>query len=578
MLWSFLKQHKKAKIIVFMSSCKQVKFVYEMFSKLRPGIAMLSLYGTLSQDRRVTVYNEFLRKPNVVLFATDIASRGLDFPEVQWVLQLDCPEDVVAYIHRAGRTARFDAKGDNLLVLLPSEREGMLKELQVRNFEISTYFGCPSKFYIMNILPFQNRQIPIEEIHIDPKYLFSPRLKMESFLAQKKDLKDTAQRAFIAYIKSVVLMKNKKIFKVDALNLDGFARSLGLVITPRVRFLDRLNKRKKKTTEFNFDADGETKKTLELGPSNAERVNKVTTFDSDAEEVDEEDEVDDGQVNGKKKLQTTTVDDDDSASSDDEDFMRVKRKNHGIDGEQDGGDGDNSDAPDEEEILHLPQSKKKLQAKPLTKASLAKKVLKKKIVANKKVVFDEEGEVKADPTKQLLSELGKTYEEEDAEGGIDIEKAKLLLREEDKFDKARFKELVKARKEKKMEKRLAKEKKKKQQQEGEDDESDADQEQDDFGSDEDGDEPDLSWLPDPDQIYGKSSGSDEDEEVFHRPPEKLIEKKKKRKQESAAEEEPEMEEEVVVKKPQKAKKRKPNLAEDLSLNEAEAIALKLLNG
>lgn len=132
MLWSFLKQHKKAKIIVFMSSCKQVKFVYEMFSKLRPGITMLALYGTLSQDRRVNVYNEFCTKANVVLFATDIASRGLDFPEVSWVLQLDCPEDAVAYIHRAGRTARFNAKGDNLLVLLPSEREGMLKELKVK--------------------------------------------------------------------------------------------------------------------------------------------------------------------------------------------------------------------------------------------------------------------------------------------------------------------------------------------------------------------------------------------------------------------------------------------------------------
>lgn len=142
MLWSFLKQHKKAKIIVFMASCKQVKFVYEIFSKLRPGISLLALYGTLSQDRRVNVYNEFMRKANVVLFATDIASRGLDFPEVNWVLQLDCPEDAVAYIHRAGRTARFNAKGDNLLVLLPSEREGMLKELKVRKMDLFKTGDC----------------------------------------------------------------------------------------------------------------------------------------------------------------------------------------------------------------------------------------------------------------------------------------------------------------------------------------------------------------------------------------------------------------------------------------------------
>ena len=43
----------------------------------------------------------------MVLVATDIAARGLDFPSVDWVVQLDCPEDVPAYIHRVGRTARY---------------------------------------------------------------------------------------------------------------------------------------------------------------------------------------------------------------------------------------------------------------------------------------------------------------------------------------------------------------------------------------------------------------------------------------------------------------------------------------
>ena len=45
----------------------------------------------------------------MVLFATDIAARGLDFPTIDWVVQLDCPEDVAAYIHRVGRTARYVA-------------------------------------------------------------------------------------------------------------------------------------------------------------------------------------------------------------------------------------------------------------------------------------------------------------------------------------------------------------------------------------------------------------------------------------------------------------------------------------
>ena len=46
-------------------------------------------------------------KTGSVLFATDIAARGLDFPTVKWVVQVDCPEDVDAYIHRVGRTARY---------------------------------------------------------------------------------------------------------------------------------------------------------------------------------------------------------------------------------------------------------------------------------------------------------------------------------------------------------------------------------------------------------------------------------------------------------------------------------------
>ena len=46
-------------------------------------------------------------KSGMVMFATDVAARGLDFPSLDWVVQLDCPEDAAAYIHRVGRTARY---------------------------------------------------------------------------------------------------------------------------------------------------------------------------------------------------------------------------------------------------------------------------------------------------------------------------------------------------------------------------------------------------------------------------------------------------------------------------------------
>lgn len=54
--------------------------------------------------------------------------------------------------------------------------------------------------------------------------LTSPQVKMEAFLAKDPNLKASAQRAFVAYFKSVFLMKDKDVFDINALNPDTFAR------------------------------------------------------------------------------------------------------------------------------------------------------------------------------------------------------------------------------------------------------------------------------------------------------------------------------------------------------------------
>lgn len=59
----------------------------------------------------------------------------LDFPAVNWVVQMDCPEDTNAYIHRVGRTARYRGGGESLLVLLPSE-EKMIDCLEEKKIPI----------------------------------------------------------------------------------------------------------------------------------------------------------------------------------------------------------------------------------------------------------------------------------------------------------------------------------------------------------------------------------------------------------------------------------------------------------
>ena len=256
-LYSFLKSHTSFKIIVFMSSCKQVKFVYEAFRRLRPGVPLMALYGRQKQLKRVAIYNDFCRKKAAILFCTDIAARGLDFPAIDWVVQLDCPEDANTYIHRVGRTARYEKDGKALLFLLPSEEEGMLDALKAK-------------------------KIPIEEIKVNPKKMVSIQGKLDAFCAQDPEMKHWAQRSFICYLRSIHLQSNKEIFDIHKLPTDEYANSLGLAQPPRIRFLQRAMKshsqQREKKKEESAESDQDSDDNVGGEESNSER-----------EEIDDED-------------------------------------------------------------------------------------------------------------------------------------------------------------------------------------------------------------------------------------------------------------------------------------------------
>lgn len=132
MLFSFLKLHQNQKVLVFFSSRKQVRFAYEAFRQLKVNPNLLEFHGKMEQNKRTAIYFQFVEKKSAVLFSTDISARGIDFPAVDWVVQVDCPEDVSTYIHRVGRTARYKSKGNALLFLLPSEAK-FLEKLAARN-------------------------------------------------------------------------------------------------------------------------------------------------------------------------------------------------------------------------------------------------------------------------------------------------------------------------------------------------------------------------------------------------------------------------------------------------------------
>lgn len=237
MLWSFIKSHLQSKTLIFLSSCKQVKFVHESFKRLRPGVPLKCLHGRMKQTQRMVVFFKFCEEKHSVLFATDIAARGLDFPAVDWVVQVDCPEDVPSYIHRVGRTARYTSGGRSVIFLSPSEAK-MIVELQTA-------------------------KIPIKVIKPNRDKIQAVSGPLAGLLSKDPDLKYMAQRAFITYLRSIHIRRDKEIFDVTKLPLDDYAVSLGLPTTPRIRFLKKgignasKNARFKRDDEVDFKHDND---------------------------------------------------------------------------------------------------------------------------------------------------------------------------------------------------------------------------------------------------------------------------------------------------------------------------------
>merc|ERR1712100_267165 len=75
------------------------------------GFSATCLHGQLAQPKRLGALNSFRSGKRDILVATDVASRGLDIPSVDLVINLDVPQNSKDYVHRVGRTARAGRSG-----------------------------------------------------------------------------------------------------------------------------------------------------------------------------------------------------------------------------------------------------------------------------------------------------------------------------------------------------------------------------------------------------------------------------------------------------------------------------------
>ena len=95
--------------IIFVPTCERAAHISGILTEL--GIQNVALHSLLSQNRRLASLGTFQSQQVRVLVATDVASRGLDVPEVDLVVNAELPRRAVDYVHRVGRTARAGRRG-----------------------------------------------------------------------------------------------------------------------------------------------------------------------------------------------------------------------------------------------------------------------------------------------------------------------------------------------------------------------------------------------------------------------------------------------------------------------------------
>lgn len=95
--------------IVFCNTCPGTQKMALLLRNL--GFSAIPLNGKMTQTKRLAALNKFKVKSSSVLIATDVASRGLDIPHVDVVINFDLPQHSKDYIHRVGRTARAGRYG-----------------------------------------------------------------------------------------------------------------------------------------------------------------------------------------------------------------------------------------------------------------------------------------------------------------------------------------------------------------------------------------------------------------------------------------------------------------------------------
>lgn len=235
-LVSFLQKPevRSGKTIIFFLTCACVDFFcaalgYMLSSQGKAKTSRLEkLHGQMTQKARTKSYESFLNAPSDaggVLLATDLVARGIDIPEVQWIVQYDAPSDPSAFVHRIGRTARAGRSGKSLALLLPNE-DSYILFLQNRGVALR---DLPAEF-----MP-KSSTMPLENKKKKKKNEEVPALTARDLCEKDRDMMLKASKAFMSFVRAYQEHQLPFIMSFKELDIGALSMSLGILRLPKMK-------------------------------------------------------------------------------------------------------------------------------------------------------------------------------------------------------------------------------------------------------------------------------------------------------------------------------------------------------
>jgi len=121
-------QKTEPPVLIFAEKKQDVDAIHEYL--LLKGIEAVAIHGGKDQEERSRAVDAYRQGVKDILVATDVASKGLDFTNIQHVINYDMPDDIENYVHRIGRTGRSGNQGLSTTFINKSNEESVLLDLK----------------------------------------------------------------------------------------------------------------------------------------------------------------------------------------------------------------------------------------------------------------------------------------------------------------------------------------------------------------------------------------------------------------------------------------------------------------